>query len=185
MPRSLIVQPVYIAYLNRLDIEALAMTDDEILARDRDRPRRPRPRRDRDRAARASRARRVATAISTCCAAPSARRSTSPASRWSATSSTTTSSACRRSSALLLFDPRTGVPKAILDASRHHRHAHRRDHRDRRQVPGAQGLEGARPYRRARHRLLERAPARPSCSTSTRSASIRAGRKAATPSPSG
>ena len=36
---------------------------------------------------------------------------------------------------------------------RHHRHAHRRGHRDRRQAPGAQGqLEGARPHRRARHR---------------------------------
>ena len=39
---------------------------------------------------------------------------------------------------------------------------------------------GPRPCRRARHGLLERAPARPTCSISTRSASIRAGRKAAT-----
>ena len=38
---------------------------------------------------------------------------------------------------LNLFDPRTGMPRAIIDASRHHRHAHRRGHRDRRQASGA------------------------------------------------
>ncbi len=48
------------------------------------------------------------------------------------------------------------------DARRHqhHRDAHRRRHRARRQVSRAQGQQGARPHRRARHRLLERAPAR-------------------------
>jgi hypothetical protein len=40
------------------------------------------------------------------------------------------------------------------------RHAHRRDHRDRREISRAQGFQGARPYRRARHRLLECPPAR-------------------------
>ena len=41
-----------------------------------------------------------------------------------------------------------------------HRHAHRRRHRDRRQAPRAQGEPDPRAHRRARHRLLERAPAR-------------------------
>ena len=45
---------------------------------------------------------------------------------------------------------------------RHHRHAHRRGDRDRRQASGAQELEDPRPYRRARHRLLERAAAQSS-----------------------
>ncbi len=62
---------------------------------------------------------------------------------------------------LNLFDPGTGVPLAIIDAS------HLTDMRTGAVTAiGAKhlarkGIEGARPYRRARHGLLERAPARP------------------------
>ena len=62
---------------------------------------------------------------------------------------------------LLLFDPRNGVPKAIIDGS------HLTDMRTGAVTAiGAKYLarkdvEGSRPCRRARHGLLERAPARP------------------------
>ena len=63
---------------------------------------------------------------------------------------------------------------------RHHRHAHRRRHRDRRQAPGAARI------RRCSATSARAAPRTGTCacsirsSSSTRSASIRAGRKAAT-----
>ena len=63
---------------------------------------------------------------------------------------------------LYLFDPRNRRADGDHRRAATHRHAHRRRHRDRREASGAQGLAGARPCRRARHRLLERAPARPS-----------------------
>ena len=110
--------PIYLHYLNAPDVEALALTDDEILAAVE--------------AGLAAQGRgetvieprmhlvpdRPCTGISTCCAAPSGRRSTSPASRSSATMSTTTSRACRRRSACCCCSiPRNGVPKAIIDGS--------------------------------------------------------------------
>ena len=81
---------------------------------------------------------------------------------------------------LNLFDPRTGRPVAIIDA------AGLTDMRTGAVTAigakylRAQAQPRARAHRRARHGLLERAPARLGCSTSTRSACIRAGRTAAT-----
>ena len=62
---------------------------------------------------------------------------------------------------LNLFDPRTGMPQAILDAT-----AITEMRTGAMTALGAKylarkGQQGARPYRRARHRLLERPPARP------------------------
>ena len=95
------------------------MTDDEIIAAVEAGLGRAGPRPDGDRAARASRARiQPSTAISTCCAAY--RRAARPRRRQDRRrlSSTTTSTACpRRSASLNLFDPRTGMPRAILDAT--------------------------------------------------------------------
>ena len=131
--------------------------------RDRVQPGGAGPRRNGDRAAHAPRSPTPrCTATSTCCAALSARRSTSRASR----SSATIVDNYQHGPAVGAGDPQpvrpaTGVPKAMHRRQQHHRHAHRRRHRDRRQVPRAQGQQGARPYRRARHGLLERAPARP------------------------
>jgi len=47
---------------------------------------------------------------------------------------------------LNLFSPTTGMPVAIIDATRDHRHAHRRRHRDRCAPSRAQELARARPY---------------------------------------
>ena len=61
---------------------------------------------------------------------------------------------------VLLLDPRTGAPQGHSRRRRHHRHAHRRHDRGRRQVPRAQELEDPGPYRCPRLGLLERPPAR-------------------------
>ena len=86
---------------------------------------------------------------------------------------------------LALIDPRNGVPKAIIDGSRHHRHAHRRRDRDRRQVSRAQGLAACSAISARAAPPTGTCGCSTTCSTSTRSASIRAGRRAATPSPRG
>ena len=155
--------PIYIAYLNRLDIDELKITDEEILSAIE--------------ASLASQGRGETVIEPRVHLEPGgrqrpfqraarrhqARRSIPPASRSSATSSTTTSSACPPNSAILaLFDPAHRRAEGDPRCQRHHRHAHRRGDRDRRQTSGAQELEDPRPYRRARHRLLERAAARSS-----------------------
>jgi hypothetical protein len=61
---------------------------------------------------------------------------------------------------LNLFDPQERLAHRHHRRLRHHRHAHRRRHRARRQAPGAQEFENPGPHGRARHRVLERAPAR-------------------------
>ncbi len=61
---------------------------------------------------------------------------------------------------LSLFDPRTGAPDRGPRRERHHRHAHRRGDRVGAKLPGQAGCQDARPHRRARDRLLERAAAR-------------------------
>ncbi len=154
--------PIYIAYLNRLDIEELAITDDEILSAIEtslasqgrgETVIEPRMHlepgvanghfnvlrgaiRAADRLRRRQDRRRLRRQLQ---ARLSVRTRHSGAVR----------SAHRRAQG----DPR---------CQRHHRHAHRRGHRDRRQVSGAEEFKGPRPYRRARHRLLERAPAQSS-----------------------
>jgi len=65
---------------------------------------------------------------------------------------------------LLLMDATNGVPKAIIDGSHLTDMRTGAGHRDRREISRPQGIEDPRPYRRARHRLLERAPARSSVS---------------------
>ena len=140
---------------------------------------------DGDRAARPPRARTgAARATSTCCAATS-RRSGSPASRSSATTSTTTRAACRRRSGCSACSTRDR--RAARDHRRRgpDRHAHRRRHRDRRAPPRAAAT------RRCSGTSARAAPRTGTCgcsttsSSSTRSASTRAGPRAATRSPRG
>ncbi len=85
---------LHLTYLNRPDVEALALTDDEILGAVESRPARPGPGRDGDRAARAPAARRgVSRPLQRAARLHRAARRWR-ASRWSATTSTTTSSDC-------------------------------------------------------------------------------------------
>ena len=107
----------------------------------------------------------------------------SPASRSSATTSTTTSAACRpRTACSTLYDPRTGVPLAVIDA------AGLTDMRT-----GAVTRARCASPRAPRTRACSATSARaarptgtcacsPTCSSSTRSASTRAGPRAARPS---
>ena len=153
---------IYIDYLNALDIEALAMTDDEILA--------------------AVEAGLVAQGNGQTVIEPRVHLEPDPAFRRPFQRAARLRRAARhgrrqdrrRLCRQLPARPALGIrhPQPVRSAHRHaaghprrhrhHRHAHRRGDRDRRQAPGAEELESARPYRRARHRLLERAPARPS-----------------------
>ena len=107
----------------------------------------------------------------------------SPASRSSATSSTTSGTACRRRwacSTCSIRAPggpsRSSTPPALTDMRTGAVTAIGAKHLARKSEPRA------RPHRRARHRVLERAAARSASSTSTRSACTRGGPKAATPS---
>ena len=85
---------LHLTYLNRPDVEALALTDDEILDAVESRPARAGPGRDGDRAARAPAARRgVSRPLQRAARLHRAARRW-PASRSSATTSTTTSSGC-------------------------------------------------------------------------------------------
>jgi hypothetical protein len=170
--------PIYITFLNRLDIEALALSDAEIIA-----------------------------AIETSLAAQGrgqtvieprvhlnpglsnghfnvlrgaiAAPSTAPASRWWATSSTTTSSATlrarRRAAARSAHRRAQGDPRR----RRHHRHADRRHDRGRRQVPRAQERQRCWATSARAARRTGTCACSTICSTSTRSASIPSGRRAA------
>ena len=117
-------------YLNHPDVEALALTDAEILAAVEARP-----------ASRRAAARRRSSRACTWC-----RRRTDPGHfnvlrgyiRPLGLAGVKVVGDFYRNykrglpselALLNLFDPKTGVPVAIIDASRHHRHAHRRGHR--------------------------------------------------------
>ena len=153
--------------------------------RGRGRPARAGQGRDGHRAARASRSpTRPSTATSTCCAAMSR--------RWPRRREDRRRLRRQLSARPALGD---GAPQSLRSAhrhaagdprrDRHHRDAHRRDDGARRQASGA--------ARTARCSAMSARAARPTgtcacstgCSASTRSACIRAGRKAATPLPRG
>lgn len=63
---------------------------------------------------------------------------------------------------LNLFDPQTGMPRAILDATLITDARHRCIDRNWSKASGAQGIKSPRPCRRPRHGILECPPARPS-----------------------
>ena len=173
-------------YLNHADVEALALTDDEILrAVEQASSRRAAARR------RSSRActwcpRRTGRATSTCCAATSARSHLAGVKVVGDFYRNYERGLPSELALLNLFDP--------THRRARRRSSTRRDITDMRTgavtAIGARelaraGFEGARPHRRARHGVLERAAARLDLRSSTKSASIRAGRKAATRSPRG
>ncbi len=144
------MRPIYVTFLNRLDIEELALSDEEILAAIETSLAAQGRGRGRDRAAGPPRGPgQSETAISTSCAARSPRRSyRAAASRSWATSSTASSSAfrgTRRRPAARSADRRAA---GILDECRDHRHAHRRHDGGRRQVSRAQELEDPGSHRR-------------------------------------
>ena len=173
---------LFLDYLNAPDVAALALTDTEILTPVEAGLRRAGARANGDRAAHASRARtRDFAATSTCCGAMS-RRSRSPASRSSATTSTTISAACpprwacstcsirRRDSRLRSSMPR-GSPTCAPARSPRSAPSISRARSSR--VLGHIGARGTAYWN---VRLLD------ACSTSTKSACTRGGRRAATPS---
>ena len=154
--------PLFVDYLNGPDVAALALTDDEIVAAvEAGLAAQGRGETVIEPRVHLAPGRRRSTDISTCCAATS-RRSRSPASRSSATSSTTGGTACpprwacspvrsRAPAARSRSSTPPGSPTCAPAPSR--RSA--RSHLARKIQPRA------RPHRRARHGVLERAPARP------------------------
>ena len=109
---------LHLTYLNRPDVEALALTDDEILARRRGGAARAGPGRDGDRAARAPRpGRGVSTATSTCCAATSRRSALAGVKVVGDYVDNYKLGLPSEMGLLNLFDPRTGVPLAVIDAA--------------------------------------------------------------------
>ena len=152
---------LHLTYLNRPDVEALGLTDEEILDAVEGGLRGQGAGRDRDRAARAPAPRRVVP------------RALQRAARLHRAARAGRRQGRRRLRRQLPARPAVGerAAHALRPAHRRaaggdrcrrtHRHAHRSGHGARCARARPAGIARARPHRRARHGLLERAPARP------------------------
>ena len=154
------MQPIYIDYLNALDIAELALTDDEIIGAV-----------EAGLAARAAAKTVIEPRVHSCpaVARPFQRAARRHSRRWISAGVKVVGDFVdnyrqglpREFGILNLFDPRTGTPRAILDAT-----AITEMRTGAVTAVGAKHLappkpQDPRPYRGARHRLLERAAARP------------------------
>ena len=122
------------------------------------------------------------TATSTCCAARSARRSNLAGVKVIGDYVDNYKHGLPSEVASCAVRPANGVPRADHRRRRHHRHAHRRGDRDRRQVPRAAKARACSAISARAAPPTGTCACSTTCSTSTKSASIRAGRRAATPS---